>query len=73
MVTLEQNKIINGNGKGEKKINRLARKCVVDLITWREWLLALCKEKNHVIPAAYHFSYAQIARSRWFALKKHNT
>ena len=46
MVTLEQNKIINGNGKGEKKINRLARKCVVDLITWREWLLALCKMRR---------------------------
>ena len=68
MVTLQKKIDVNGNQftfKWKKKINRLVRKYYVDLITCRRnWLFALCEmRKINVIPAAYHFSYAQSVRT----------
>ena len=79
-VTLQKKvmKTVNGNQIifKRKKDKSFSKKILhtLDYLAEAGAFCTLRNEKNiHVNPAAYHFSYAPLARSCWFAIKKYNT
>ena len=79
-VTLQKKvmKTVNGNQIiFKRKKDKSFSKKILHTLDYLAEAGAFCTLRNekkfHVTPAAYYFSYAQLAPSCWFATKKFNT